>query len=495
MEDRRHCKRINTVVLLAGICLVFAGCSDTKPGVTTSFGTEDILTEGEVLGFLGEDVGVENSEAFSDTSVGGADAGTAKASSGSLKTATSLDVNDLPENMKGMVSLCDTLNITSVERGENYGNSPEYLWNAVHIAVLNDDLSDEGYTVADNVVEADNETVKELVRAMFGKVKTTPDIPAEYMKSESPDIPAAISVDEETGYSFSLGDRGMSEPEVRRVTVYSDGSAEMEVALLDSEFSEEIVSFIYSVRINTKDTSVSAKYGYEITGQRPANRTTANKMNGVPYITMVMQNYGNKKSDVAAEKTIEEVPYFNSLKPKQKGIETLNARISYEIMEFAMMEEDDETQWHEICSYPVSNEKYVQVVVTYARWPAEGTEGEIRSYNFDASSMAAMDYNAAYALCNSDEKTIRKEISSAFSPKKSGEKLDRFNISGFLIKPDGSVDFYVVVYLVNGNGESYNRIAAFDSATKELRFVYDSGESVVSRELEDDFKPALTHGN
>lgn len=489
-------KSFGVILAMTMVCLVLSGCEEEKVGPTVSFGTEDILKEGKVLGVIGEEKVEENSAKSSDSSSSEAPSENAKVTTSSegLKKATQLDINDLPEDIMDMVSLCDTLNMTSVERGETYGNSPDYVWAAVHNAVMNDDFSIEGYTVHESVVETDPDIVKQMIRSMFGKVKSIPDIPAEMMREDGDGIPASISVGNDSMYSFSLGDRGDSQAEVRRATLYSDGSAEMEVALIGGELSEEIVSFIYSMRMNTKDTSASAKYDYEITGQRPANRETTNKMNGVPFITMVMQNYGTGLPGEAANHSVEEVPYFNSYnRGRATGIDALNARISYEIMEFAMAKEDEE-QWHEIFTYPVSNLKYVQAVVTYSRWPDYGTEGSIRSYNFDVSGMKALDIRDACAFCDMSESQLIKDIKKAYVPGPDGGKLDRTEIEGFLIKEDGSVDFYAVLHINDTQDEPYNRIAAINSATKEFRWVFDSDEGVVSDELVDNFIPPLTHG-
>ena len=494
MRMNKSYKFLNVIMVMVCACLTLSGCNNEDVGPTVSFGTEDILSEGKVLGVLGE--GKNDSEKTEDSQKESSSAGEKETStnkSSGLKTATSLNVNNLPDDIEDMVELCDALSITSVEMGTSYGNSPEYVWTAVHNAIMNADYKKDGYEIKGDVILADPKIADGMIRAMFGKVKNIPDIPMEMSKEPDEGVPAEVSIGNDFMYHFSLGDRGDSWPEVRRATLYSDGSGEMEVALLGGPTAEEIVSFIYSLRVNTKDTSASAQYDYEITGQRPANRETSNKMNGVPFITMVMQNYPTGVKSELLGQSVEEIPYFNSYnRQRAKDIDALNARISYEIMEYAMENEQD-GQWHEICTYPVSNMKYVQAAVTYSRWPNYGTDGNIRTYNFDVSGMKALDINDAYALCNMTADQLTKDIRRAYVPGNDKGKIDRIEIGGFLIKEDGSVDFYAVLYIDGTVDEPFDRIVAINSQTKKMRYIFESDEGVVSEE-EDAFNPPLTHG-
>jgi hypothetical protein len=319
---------------------------------------------------------------------------------------------------------------------------------------------------------------------MFGKLNSIPKISGNTFENIGGD--AHVKISYELKYQFSIGDRGLSEPQVRSATQYSDGSLEMEVALVNSDTGEETVSFIYTMRANTRDTTTGALFDYEITGARPADRGTSDKIEGMPFLVPVMQVYGydSYEKDDPKYAEVDEVLYYNSFKEHVPGVDELNARISHEILEYANASED-ETSWHEICSYPLTTDDYVQVATTFVTRPGDGSDPDIRCYNYDKKKTRALDINDVLEMIGSSNDELIKHIEQL-----AGETASA-DVRGFIVRRDGSVDIFC---MITGTGEgSEKKLAAYNSGTDELRFVFDDGY-VIPEDETDDMKPELTHG-
>lgn len=515
--DKKISIFINSVLILTFIfcCVILGGCSQEK-GSVTSFGTKDILVEGEVLGTLkgGDDTATGKNRKDDGQTGESTQSSAASSLNNGVKRAEQLNVDSLPANVKVMAGLCDVLNRTSAETGTKYTDNPQYVWRTLRHAAMNLPASTEGVSFLEEIVEVEPEKVNNLFHVLFGKMKTLPDIPSDYLTIERYGAPASVSFSNDMKYRFAIGEYKAYRSEIKRATSYSDGSMEIEIALLDDKTLDEKVCFIYTMRANTKDTSASAEYNYEITGQRPADTLTTSKMQGIPFVEIVMQNYGKRSADVSdkeaedkenedkeaeAEETasdlnrIEEVPYYGCFAEKNKGVEALNARISTEIMEFAM-DKEDEQEWHEICSYPVSDDNYVQVIVTYSRWPNYATDGNLKSYNYDVKNKKALELIDALTVAGLKEDEVIGKIGDAFVGASDAELFENAQIEGFLLRTDGSVDFYATIFVDNKDAGSYNRLVCFNSGSGEMRYIFDSEEVVVPKELEDEHVPELTHG-
>lgn len=491
VSDRKAIYVLSAFVLTVGMML--SGCNSSSGEVRKQ---KYDFTEGKVLGTLGtqeEEIKLGSSTAKTNKSSSQADS---EATITENKKVEKTEADRLPEEVKKMILLCDSLNIASSQLGMKYCTSPEYVWTAIHNYVMSADVEQEGFRIEGDVAVVDPDTVKRYVYAMFGELKDIPEIPYELQEKAGDEYSAPVTMGNDLKYRFFMGDRGDTRADVMSVISYTDGTKEVKVALIGEEDNKEDVCFIYSLRDNGKDTSATSQFAYEITGQRYADLLTDLKMKGIPYIDMVMQKYPSEEAsseDEAINSTIEEVPYFCCNQERNEAVEELNARISYEIMEFAMAKEDKQ-EWHEICSYPVTNSKYVQVVVTYSRWPNYGTEGKLSTYNYDVANMVAMELEDALKLSNKSFEELFSGIEAAYVPENPGDVYDRAEYDGFFVLPNGSVDFYVTLYVTNPETEPFNRIVAYNTETKELRYIFESETGVVSSKMVDTYIPNLTHG-
>lgn len=466
------------LLLIIASAAVLAAClcaCRQDPAPKSPFGQIDATQDGVVL--------VSNAEEGSDESGDGEE--DEKTTTDTIKTSTQLDVNDLPVGIQRMTALCDAVNMACVELQKVYSaDNNELIWHSVHMYVGNCKDADMGFKRVGEYIEADPKIVDAAIYAMFGKLRSIPEIPDNLMSGAENDPNSHIQISNDLKYRFTAGDRGTSAPDVRRVTEYSDGSCEMEVALVDTESGEETVSFIYTLRANTRDTTTTAVYDYEITGVRAADRITSDKMNGTPFLTSLIQTYDGED--------VVEVLYFNSFKEHVPGMEELDQTISRELVDYAT-DPVGEGKWHSIISYPVTTDDYVQFAVTYDICPDEDNDPGIHSYNYDKKKSRAMDLNDAYGACGITADKLSEKVTSLYMSDHPEDAVSSVSPCGFIVLNDGSVLIFHELTVTEGDGGVHKRLATYDSASSSLKYYKDT-EDFIPGELTDTFKPPLTHG-
>ena len=476
---------VKLIMTIAVSALCLSAC-EPDPVPKSNFGEGDVLTDGEVL--IGDTSEEEQSQ--------GEESGDEPTTSAStIKTSKRLDLEMLPAGVKRMSGLCGAINMACVEQRKAYNaDDPEFVWHCVHLYVVNCSDKEMEFKRVDSVVDAEPNVITQLIYAMFGKLSKIPQIPYELEMEDSDGTVPHIQISNDLKYRFQITDRGSLTSEIRRVTQYSDGSMEMEVALIDSESGEETVSFIYSMRANTRDTTTSALFDYEITGVRPADKITSDKMNGMPFLVQAIQTYGydSYTGDDPKYDEVVEVMQFSSFVPDDEEVEKLNERIAGEVMEYVNRPLDD-VQWHEICSYPITNYDYVQLAVTLATYPSYAKDPEIRCYNYSKDEQRALDENDAYGLCDTTAEKLAEHVRSLWKPGSETEILTDISYDGFIVRADGSVDVYYTANVDNKDAEPYSRLIVYNSGTDGLRIAFD-GYGIVPEDEEDAVKPKLTHG-
>mgnify|MGYP007070188434 CR=1 FL=1 len=487
MRIRITAGKIRTTVIILNIfaaLLLMCACEQEKVP-KTSFGKVDPLQEGVIINNT-----VQTREKSTDD-VSAAAVNEDDDSSSDKTNGKELDVDDLPSDVARMIPICDAINLACIELNEAYSASNRNLvWASVHAYVCNSDDMSLGIKPVGDALDVDSSVVNDIIYAMFGKIREIPPIPRN---TESGNESENISINTDLQYRFLTGDRGMSKPEVIGARQYPDGALEMEVALVDSETDEEIVSFIYTMRANTRDTTSDAMFLFEITGSRPGDRITEDKMNGIPFLTAVMQTYGydSYDSDDIRYKEVTEVLTFLSFKKHVPGLDELNGEISHEILECAN-EPSEEGTWREICSYPLTTDKYVQVATTVATYPNDGSDPVLHSYNYDKSKRRAMDKNDALGLCDIIDPDLENAVITLTQSKFPDASVSDAGYNGFIVRKEGSVDVFYSVRVDDGAKEAV-RLVAYNSGTKDIRIVFEEGDVVPAEEC-DDLKPILTHG-
>lgn len=482
----KNCKIASKLILVSmlSVSVLLCACQEEE-AQKSSFGKVDPMEDGDILinsANVGDDETEESAEEPEEAVTGG----------GSMKTSINLDVDRPNPEVRRMVGLCDAINMTCVELQKAYtSEDSEFVWHCIHLYVAESTDKDMGFTRVGGVIDADPAIINDVMYAMFGKLRQMPQLPETAMESAE-GVPH-IEISNDLKYRFSEGDRGLTEPQLRRATMYSDGSMETEVALIDSESGDEVVSFIYTMRTNTRDTTSSALFPYEITGARPADGLTSDKMSGTPFLVTVMQIYGydSYDRDDPRYNQVDEVLYFNSFQEHVPGMDELNSRISHEILEYANQPEE-EGKWHRICSYPVTTDRYVQIAATVASYPNDGIDPDIFCYNYDKSKRRAMDINDALKTCEMTSGELSDVIRSLTEKKLQQGSVNEAEYDGFIAKADGTFDVFYTVTVDEGDGET-GKLVAYNSGTKDIRIVFEEGDVIPADEC-DDLKPVLTHG-
>lgn len=406
-----------------------------------------------------------------------------------------LDEDNIPDEISAMLPLCDALNIVQCESGELYNPDDDaFVWRTIHIQLVNSDWKKEGFTIYDDCISVNNSKVKECAFGLFGDLNELPIIPNEMLNNYECFF-AGTAQEGDINYNFSLGDRGLSKSRIKSAVVHGDTTVTLEVELFDVIDESEIVDFFYTLRINTKDLSTAARYQYEIVGATEATENTKNWMNGIPSVTFVEQFYGvesdYEEGDVRSNEIVE-IPFYNSVRERD-SVDELNARISNELMSLEN-QIDSLNEWREIKSYPVSTENYIQVITTYNIYPTYGTHGDVVSYNYDVKNDKAMELSDALALCGVEGDELADAAMDVFSEFDEYSKLRECWCQGFLIREDGTVDFYFKIFYDSTTGsEPFDVIGSYNYQSK-ASVIYDIDDDLVSEKMVDEMFPPLTHG-
>ncbi|MCR5672392.1 MAG: hypothetical protein K6F87_01585 [Lachnospiraceae bacterium] len=473
--------RIGSLILILFILAAVLSACGKEDVAKSRFGQVDATADGKLL------IGGGDDTASDDTEEDGA------TSSGLSKTAKTLDIDNLPPGVKMMVDICDAINMTCVEQYKAYSSDDsDFMWHCVHVYVCNCTDRSMGFIRTGDAVDADPKIVNDIMYAMFGQIRELPQAASAMEQDENGIVHMSISND--LKYRFTVGDRGLSACEVRRVTQYSDSSLEMEVALVDTETGEEVVNFIYTLRANTRDTTTSARFEYEITGVRPADKITSDKMSGIPFLTVIKQVYGYDSygKDDAKYSEVEEILTFNSFKQHVPGMDQLRSAISNDVLAFSEAEIPDDS-WKEIISYPVTTDVSVGVAITVATYPNDSGDPDIHTYNFDKKKNRAMDENDALSLCDDDPAKITEKILKKWEQNPDESILQGPVYRGFIMREDGSADLFYMVQYSDADGNAKNRLVAYNSGSKSVRDAID-GSHLLTDIKTDEMKPPLTHG-
>ncbi len=482
MKVSRKIFSVYTVICLVLMTFLTACEEETVP--KTRFGKVDPLQEGAVIisstgdGYSSDEE--DNTDSTTDTAV---------------KTSVKLDIEEPSENIVKMAELCDAINMACVDLLKAYTDKdPEFMWNCIYLYAVSYYDRVPGFVQLGGTIDGDPDTTVDVMYAMFGKMRQMPQMPETVRTSD--DEGPYMEISNNLEYRFRVSDRGTSAMELRDATQYSDGTMEMEVALVDSESGDETVSFIYTMRSNTRDTTSSALFEYEITGARPADSLTSDKMNGIPFAGILRQEYGYDLYDEGDEKygQVDEILYFRSFQEHVPGMEDLNSRITREVTEYADQPDSRET-WHRICSYPVTTEECVQIATVIESFRDDGnTAVSIFTYNYDKSKRRTMNMYDALSLCDiTTSSALEAKVRSLAEDYVAQAVVQAVAYEGFVARADGSADVFYRLYVNKENTGREEMLVAFNSTTGALREITGEEEVIPAGEC-DRLKPVLTHG-
>lgn len=466
-----------TALVSISAALILGGCGKKEAAVSETAAVEEAVKE------TSEDNTAAKEAAESETGQG-------------EESAKELDVTKLPEDLQKMAHLMDSLNISLAGYQKDYDKaSAEDVWSSIAVAAVNSDWEEYGFEVSDDgmglCVPAG--MAEAIGFAMFGNLTELPDIPESYADTaEDTGIPP-VRVDENGDYIMALGDRGLSAPLVESCMDNGDGTYSMEVSLNgEGDDFNEIVSFFYTLRENTHKAD-TMPFAYEIIGREPADQLTADAIAGVPYlIPYISYGYDLYEESDPQYYQILEIPYFNSFNYEDTTFASLNDRIQKELWDPVHTTDDSDVEWPDVRSYFLTDDDYLQVVSTIIIYPNYATKGDVYSYNYDKTNRRAMTNEDGLKAAGITEEELLDRVASAYTPEGEGEVYDLAELGGFRIKQDGTIDFYLKVFINNDLSDDYNEIAVYQMSDGSLTF-YD-GEELIDASQTDMLNPPMTHG-
>lgn len=111
---------------------------------------------------------------------------------------------------------------------------------------------------------------------------------------------------------------------------------------------------------------------------------------------------------------------------------------------------DSRKGYVDIRTYPFSDDRYIQLVISYNEYPVYGTDGVMRSYCFDkaANKLITAEERLRQDGITLDE--LKKKAEAAFTPEFEGDKADDVGLSGFVIL-DGKTIYLLNLMIKNDN--------------------------------------------
>lgn len=201
------------------------------------------------------------------------------------------------------------------------------------------------------------------------------------------------------------------------------------------------------------EQSLSSSSDSVISSQESSPISSAQTIS-IPTISMQIQNYDNEN--------IVEIPKFNA--DNNKAIDQLNFQIEDELIDEynEFITEAKQNEYIEIKSYPFTDDKYIQVIVTEIEYPTYATQGEIYSYNYDISNNKIITLSEAMKNFNITNDIIRQAFSQYYQPQ-ANEVLDSIEAEAFRIIGD-NIHIYLDVSFDSSQSDDFDLIYTYDVA-------------------------------
>ncbi len=151
---------------------------------------------------------------------------------------------------------------------------------------------------------------------------------------------------------------------------------------------------------------------------------------------------------------IAEIPYFEYDGEKNDEVDSINRLLNQGLQmryeEFLADTGNDDGAWIEIRSYPFTDDQYAQVVITSCVYPNVRWSGMVESVNYDKVNNKWIQFSD---LGIGDD-YIRSEVEKLYVPEYDGAVIDRVNVAGFLLRPQGGEigDFTEILLEITTSG-------------------------------------------
>ena len=157
----------------------------------------------------------------------------------------------IPDDMYDMLAPMDAILMCGAETGFEYdAENPEVFWRLMYYNLGNHGSRHTSARLNEGVLYLSRSAVAEFATGMFANYTDLPEIPEDYAGS--------VTYDENSDmYTFSLGDRGLSDAEFVKCMQNADGSYDVTARLYDLEDNSTIVSAVFHLVANPYADEIS----------------------------------------------------------------------------------------------------------------------------------------------------------------------------------------------------------------------------------------------
>lgn len=475
-------KAISLMICLSLLLCFFTGCSEEKSGLTKVEEKPEVLLKNSI---------VEPQSEYSGNYIEGD-----MDENGDIH----VDTKNVPVEIRSLLPLCEAIIIGQMDSGVTYdAESPYFIWHCVQVAFVNSGWGDKGAKVIGGKVVANSTVVKDYLLAMFGNIKDIPSIPEVLSQAdENGDI--QITFGNNMNYNFEISDMNVGNVEVKSIICHPDTTADVFLVLHDYA-GYEIGGFLFKLRGNTRDTSRSAKFLYEIVDVVPNDEITKKRMEKEPYLTKLVNSYGaNVRSGMepfsseALENPraniIDEIIGFDCFGGGNEVVDEFSNRIQRELVDEV---KEAECLWYEVRSYPHTNDKYLQVLATRVIQTGTPTAGMVFSYVYDINSRKEITKQDALSKAGFTEETLIDEVTSHMLFVDGAATLEEVNYTGFIINDDESIDFYLNLAFTENGRASHDIVVTYNTATENV-LIFNEESGIVPEDFSKDEVIKLSHG-
>lgn len=213
-------------------------------------------------------------------------------------------------------------------------------------------------------------------------------------------------------------------------------------------------------------------------------------------VSMIVQEYeGDNIVEIPMISYDGQQPALAEYEGKNPEIEMINNDIKANVLQkYNDFAETSGEDWLEIKTYPFTNDRMIQLVITYAVFPAYGTDGDIMSYNFDKENNEWVSIDAALSWFDIPRSFVEDEAKKLFSGNEN-EQVNKVEIAGFRYIDNDTVEFLLKLFIDNPDADPWDGFFSYiyrRSSYQDFNKI-DPREPFPTGQL-DTMKPSLSYG-
>ena len=171
-------------------------------------------------------------------------------------------------------------------------------------------------------------------------------------------------------------------------------------------------------------------------------------------ITMQLQDY--------TDDNIGEFPMITGV--ENDAVEQINQAIAQKMEAYQAHLEENDGSSMECRAYPITTDRYLNIVMTEITYPSYGTQGAVYSYNYDMETEAVVSVEEAFSMANTTREQIEADGAAYITDNMQYQEVKKTDINAFVINEDGSVDFFIRIYTKNSPDTPSDRVTGASNA-------------------------------